>query len=153
MDEGKTKGGQVPLTEGKTKAGKGIFTNVKIQKMKDTWVGNPPPMPSTRPPAPPRPIPPSGQGAANNPNSIPDKMLIATTCGELINIKRVESINLNQTEEDKVMGKLADDRIIIVRTVSGKDYKVSIKTMIELDMRTRTIEQMVQAIRGCLMKQ
>lgn len=132
---------------------KGIFKNVKIQKLKDTWIGNPPPMPSTRPPAPPRPRPPSGQGASNKSHSIPDKMLVATTCGELINIRHIESINLNQTEEDKVMEKLADDRIIIVRTVSGKDYKVSIKKMIELDMHTRTIEQMVAAIRGCLVKQ
>lgn len=108
-------------------------------------------MPATRPPRP--PLPP-GQGAqSSRPDSIPSRMLLCTTTGEMVHIRYIESINFKQDADEEIMGKLADEQVIKIRTISGKDYEVSIREMIELDSNERTVEQMVKAIHGCFQRQ
>lgn len=102
----------------------------------------------------PRPPPPPGQVSQSvNPDSIPSKMLLCTTTGEMVHIRYIESINFKQDADEEIMGKLADEQIIKIRTISGKDYEVSIREMIDLDGNERTVEQMVKAIHGCFQRQ
>lgn len=102
-----------------------------------------------------RPPPPAGQaaGRAHRPDSIPTTMLLCAKTGEMIHIRHIESINFNQDEAEEIVGKLAGDQILQVRTISGKEYEVSVREMIKLDNGERSLEQMITAIRGCFQRQ
>jgi hypothetical protein len=100
----------------------------------------------------PAPPPAAGRPYANA-NSVPATMLLYATTGEMVHIRCVESINFNQDEGEEIMGKLADDQILLIRTTSGQEHRVSIREMIKLDQSERTVEQMIEAIRGCFQRQ
>lgn len=141
--------GVPPLTEGKMRG-------TKVLKNRSSL------LPATRPPAPrTNPSAPSGGGAGGaggavqqlRGETVPPTMLLCATTGEMIHIRYVESINFNQTEAEEIAGKLADDQILRVRTISGKEYEVSVREMTKLDNDERNVEQMVTAIRGCFQRQ
>ena len=52
---------------------------------------------------------------------------ISTETGEIIPLKFVESMRLRDAEEE-VVDKLKGDVSIMIRTVSGKDYIISMNT-------------------------
>lgn len=147
-EQGGSNSGSGPLTEGSMK---GVTKALKAGPSTSR------PHPSTS-----RPPPPIGQAAGSGaqtpgysvgPNSIPSTMLLSTTTGEMVHIRFVEAINFSQNEAEEIVGKLANDQIIKIRTISGKEHDVSVREMVKLDKGERTVEQMIAAIRGCFQRQ
>lgn len=149
-----TQGSKKPLLGGTKSiiAKGGTLSRTSLSMSSGGPLTPPPPPPGA--PLQPRPSPPRGQGGqGTRSNSIPSTMLLYTTTGDLVHIRFIESINFEQDEEEEIVGKLAADQIIKIRTTSGKEYEVSIREMIKLDQDERDVGQMVAAIRGCFQRQ
>lgn len=74
------------------------------------------------------------------------KNVIYTTCGSIIPLKFVESISFDKTDEDLMIDKLMDDFCGNIRTVSGQDYRISIKQIARRADIDGFIHEIVQAI-------
>ena len=54
---------------------------------------------------------------------------ISTTTGEMVHLKFIESFRELKSEEDTVIDKLRDDVSIVIRTVSGAEYLISLNSI------------------------
>jgi len=53
--------------------------------------------------------------------------MLVSTCGTLIPIVHIETMQLSSCAKDTLAQKLADDMVLRVRTLSGKEYACSMK--------------------------
>lgn len=58
--------------------------------------------------------------------------VIYTTCGATVLLKFVESFSFDDGSEELVIDRLMDDFCFSIRTVSGKDYRISTKVIAEI---------------------
>jgi hypothetical protein len=61
--------------------------------------------------------------------SIYSNYTIITTTGEIIPLKFIESIHYSSDNNDQIVDKLKGDVFFHVRTISGKEYTISVNNV------------------------
>lgn len=72
--------------------------------------------------------------------------VIYTTCGATVLLKFVESMTFDKNPEDMVINKLMDDFCYNIRTVSGQEYRISVKYIADTIGEVNSIQNIAQAI-------
>jgi hypothetical protein len=72
--------------------------------------------------------------------------VIQAECGSIVLLKFVESISSKSEPEDKVVDKLRDDLRFTVRTVSGREYLVSTRTIADIIGSDSSVADLAQDI-------
>jgi hypothetical protein len=72
--------------------------------------------------------------------------VIYTTCGATVLLKFVESFIFDKGSEELVIDKLMDDFCFNIRTVSGQEYRISIRYIAEAVGISESIPEIAQAI-------